>query len=154
LDIPNYLITDVDSILVSLARKHLPFSPTPTLTPQYHQILYAWRIHNNDYRGAAEILFERLQRLKQTTAKVFEPDDETLVEAYLVLINTLACLGKDDAWILADSAEGEIGVKKSKRRIVTLEEVRREYQSELDRRSEMQQGRFPLLGGGEPMDVL
>jgi len=73
-----------------------------------------------------------------------------------VLINTLACLGKEDGWVLAEGVEGEHSSsgKKSKRRIVTLDDVRRDYQSELDRRSEMQQGRFPLLGDGEAMDVL
>lgn len=154
LPFPKVLIPEVDSILGSLARKHLPFSPTPTSTPQYHQVLYTWRIHNKDFRGAAEILFERLQKLQHATAKVFEPDDETLLEAYLVLINTLACLGKEDGWILAEGIESDHGFKKGKRRVITLEDVRREYQSELDRRSEMQQGRFPLLGGGDAMDVL
>lgn len=153
LPFPDYLIPEVDTLLVSLARKHLPFSVTPTQAPQYHQVLYTWRIRNNNFRGAAEILYERLQRLKQTTAKVFEPDDETLVEAYLVLINTLACLGKDEGWILAEGIETPLAPK-GKRKIVTLEDVRREYQSELDRRSEMQQGRFPLLAGGDAMDVL
>ena len=139
-------------MLVSLARRYLPLSPTPTQTPQYHQVLYTWRIHKNDFRGAAEILQERLQKLKQTTAKVFEPDDETLVEAYLVLINTLACLGKEEAWVLADPITALDGLRTESRRIVTLQDVRRDYQAELDRRSEMQQGRFPLLGG-DAMDV-
>ncbi|KAI5245957.1 hypothetical protein E4T42_06584 [Aureobasidium subglaciale] len=153
-------LPEVDDILLSLARKHLSFSPTPTPgRPQYHQVMYTWRIHNNDFRGAAEILFERLQRLRHSTAKVFEPDDETLVEAYLVLINTLACCGKDEGWILAERVEEEYQRGKSvsakhnkKRKIVTLEDVRKEYQAELDRRSEMQQGRFALTAGDE-MDM-
>jgi WD40 repeat protein len=159
LPIPEYLLPEVDDILLSLARKHLSFSATPTPgQPQYHQVMYAWRIHNKDFRGAAEILFERLQRLRHSTAKVFEPDDETLVEAYLVLINTLACCGKDEGWILAERVEEEYQRGKAlsghgqKRRIVTLEDVRKEYQAELDRRSEMQQGRFALTGGDE-MDL-
>ncbi|KAG9745590.1 hypothetical protein KCU72_g14762, partial [Aureobasidium melanogenum] len=160
LPFPEYLLPEVDDILLSLARKHLSFSPTPTPgQPQYHQVMYTWRIHNNDFRGAAEILFERLQRLRHSTAKVFEPDDETLVEAYLVLINTLACCGKDEGWILAERVEEEYQRGKSvsashgkKRRIVTLEDVRKEYQAELDRRSEMQQGRFALTTSDE-MDM-
>lgn len=156
LPFPEFLLPEVDEILLSLTRKHLSFSPIPTPgQPQYHQVMYTWRIHNNDFRGAAEILFERLQRLKHSTAKVFEPDDETLVEAYLVLINTLACCGKDEGWILAERVEeeyqrGKVGAGSvtaghiKKRRIVTLEDVRKEYQAELDRRSEMQQGRFAL----------
>lgn len=104
-------------------------------------------------------------RLKAVGGSVFEPDDETLLEAYLVLINTLACLGKEDGWVLAEGIAEESwehggavgggfnGAERKRRRIVRLEDVRREYQSELDRRSEMQQGRFPLLGG-DAMDVL
>jgi len=65
-----------------------------------------------------------------------------------MLINTLACCGKDEGWILAP-VEGQGGPK---RKIVTLEDVRREYQAELDRRSEIVQGRFAF--GGEAMDVL
>ena len=73
----------------------------------------------------------------------------------MVLINTLACCGKDEGWILAERVEeedqrGKVGAgsvtagHSKKRRIVTLEDVRKEYQAELDRRSEMQQGRFAL----------
>lgn len=111
--------------------------------PQYHQLLYTWAIHNTDFRLAAEILFERLQLLKASEG-VFAPENETLVEAYLALINCLACLGREDGWVLADGGKTGGGG----RRIVTLEDVRREYQSELDRRSEMEYGRFPLLGAG------
>lgn len=86
-----------------------------------------------------------------------------------MLINTLACCGADEGWILAEPVEGaaqlmkegKIGkgargeVRRAKRRIVTLEDVRREYQAELDRRSEIVQGRFAFgVGGGEAMDVL
>ncbi|GAB7348628.1 hypothetical protein MBLNU459_g7002t1 [Dothideomycetes sp. NU459] len=167
LPFPTHMLPEVDAILVSLARKHLAFSPTSTPgTPQYHQVIYTWRIHNGDFRGAAEILFERLQRLRHATAKVFEPDDETLLEAYLLLINTLACCGPDDGWILAEGVSGDVAhpaaavakpAQPPRRRVVTLEDVRREYQAELDRRSEMQQGRFALVGGGggdDAMDVL
>ena len=42
--------------------------------------------------------------------------------------------------------------KAPKRKIVTLEDVRREYQAELDKRSEIVQGRFALVG--DEMDVL
>jgi len=73
-----------------------------------------------------------------------------------VLINTLACLGKEDGWVLAEGVEGENSgsSRKSKRRIVTLDDVRRDYQGELDRRSEMQQGRFSLLVDGESIGLM
>lgn len=67
-----------------------------------------------------------------------------------MLINTLVCCGPEDGWILAEDG------KEGKRRIVRLEDVRREYQAELDRRSEVSLGRFAFLAGGaaEAMDVL
>lgn len=84
-----------------------------------------------------------------SNADVFADEDgeesrlETdLMDTYLLLINTLSCCG-DEAWILA---EPTTDTGKGKRRVVTLEDVRREYQGELDRRSEIAQGRFPLVG--------
>jgi len=65
-----------------------------------------------------------------------------------MLINTLACCGKDEGWILAPV----VSQGRPRRKIVTLEDVRREYQSELDRRSEIVQGRFAF--GRDAMDVL
>ncbi|KAL1306833.1 hypothetical protein AAFC00_005489 [Neodothiora populina] len=183
LPFPSHMYPEIDQILLTLTKKHLPFSPvassTATPLPQYHQVMYAWRMHTQDFRGAASILYDRLQLLRSASSsttsttvgetstskppvvasKVFEPDDETLLEAYLVCINALACLGKEDGWVLVDHASSSsvvvVGAAAAaaaaaakKRKIVTLEDVRREYQTELDRRSDMLHGRFPLLGGG------
>ena len=41
-----------------------------------------------------------------------------------------------------------------KRRLVTIADVRREYGAELDKRSDILQGRFPLVFGDDQMDVL
>ncbi len=78
-----------------------------------------------------------------------DPEEETLVQAYVLLINTLACCGEENAWLLADPIEGVGG----KRKLVTIADVRKEYGDELDRRSEILLGRFPLVAG-EAMDVL
>lgn len=165
LPFPPSLLPEVDSILLSLTRKHLA-STHATVTnpsaPPYERILYAWRIQQQNHRGAAEVLYEQLERLKTSNEAAFEPEDETLLDAYLVLINTLACCGKEESWLLAEdggvvshSASNDMGratmpgAKDKGRKIVTLEDVRREYQGELDRRSEILQGRFPLGGGDE-----
>jgi len=166
---------DVDALLLSLARKHLSSSTLDSPgVPAYDRILYAWRIRHDDYRGAAGVLFERLERLKTVVGESgngsggrgFEIEDRSLLDAYLVLINTLACCGRDEGWILAEPIIESSGVTqqqqrgnnsdggRGKRRIITLEDVRREYQAELDRRSEMVQGRFALVGDGDAMDVL
>lgn len=82
--------SDVDTHLHDLASKTTPMSISASLTsvdkrprssnslldmpgsssnkqqnssPQFHKLLYAYRIHNNDLRGAATCLWERLQLL-------------------------------------------------------------------------------------------
>lgn len=145
------LAAEADSVLLALARKTL--SSGLTITIPHHQILYAFRTQRGDFRGAAEILYEYLERLRHGESyHLQDPEDETLLQAYLLLINTLACCGEGEAWLLADPIEG-LHDAAEKRKLVTLEEVRREYVAELDRRSDMVQGRFPLVGGGEEMDV-
>lgn len=141
------------------------------------------------------MLYERLQRLKVAKGRNFEDEeDEELMGLYLVLLNTLACCGPDEGWILAERVDAEQQIpgaakaqtpvsfarrlgnavlgssggdggaqdgsgagevektKEPKRKIITLEDVRREYQAELDRRSEILQGRFAITG--DAMDVL
>ena len=145
------LVQEADTILLNLAKKGLASGSAGT--PPYYQILYSFRTQRSNFRGAAEILYEHLERMSYTYSKhgMQDPEDETLLEAYVLLINTLACCGQQDAWLLADPIEGVSEGKK--RRLVTIDEVRREYGAELDRRSDVLQGRFPLIGGGEEMDV-
>ncbi|GAB7365531.1 hypothetical protein MBLNU230_g6604t1 [Neophaeotheca triangularis] len=150
-----------DSILLSLAKRSL--ASNSASSPQYHQILYAYRIDRNNYRGASEILYERLERLRYKESHYLQnPDDETLVEAYMLLINTLACCGEGEGWVLAEPIPG-VHVDGRKRRLVTLEQVRGEFEKELDRRSDLALGRFPVTGlvgdasvgaGGEDVEML
>lgn len=154
------LANDVDVVLSSLCQKTLNIANGPP----YHKILYSWRISRGDFRGAASALWDRLQRLRNSSSSSHEADDETLAQAYLLLINTLSCVDPEQAWILVDQREsvsGGAGVAKGKaaagavkRRIVTLEGVRREYAEELDRIAAMETGRFAFAGGGGTMDVL
>ena len=119
--------------------------------PGYHEILYAWRVRRGDFRGAAAVLFQRLERTERSDHGGRSTRDDGLLEGYLVLINLLTCVEKGGAWVLAaGGGEGE----KAKRRVVTLEDVRRGYQEELDRRSVLESGRFAFVGGGEEMDLL
>ncbi|KAG8625967.1 hypothetical protein KVT40_006368 [Elsinoe batatas] len=194
LPFPASLDPEVDATLLSLARKSLTStSSAAAAAPSHIQLLYSYRISRDNYRGAAEGLFEYLQWLKgqdeseydaahrvseglrsHDQANGFDAEEDSrweteVTETYLLLINTLACCGSE-AWILAESASGQGQGRKAsgnfgastvngdgdnaKRKVVTLEDVRREYQAELDRRSEIAQGRFPLIGnGGEGMEV-
>ena len=145
------LAADADATLLALAKKSL--ASTSSATKPHHQILYAFRTQRGNFRGAAEILYEHLERLRHGEAHQYQdPEDETTLQAYLLLINTLACCGEGEGWLLADPIEG-VHQAGQKRKLVTLEEVRRDYSAELDRRSDILQGRFPLVGGADEMDV-
>ncbi|TGZ79732.1 hypothetical protein EX30DRAFT_74495 [Ascodesmis nigricans] len=81
-----------------------------SIAPPFHKVLYAWRIERGDYRGAASILYERLQRLQTANIGSKDPNSRVVTDAYLALINTLSCVDEDQAWILstkrADAGEG------------------------------------------------
>jgi DNA repair protein RAD51/nuclear pore complex protein Nup160 len=153
------LADSVDKELESKAKKTL----SSGRGPEWHKILYAWRVKKGDWRGAAQVAFERLERLRQEAkGNGGDPRDERVVEAYLLLINTMAIIGEKDAWVLHEPVPGMKGLsngcgkeKEGKRKLVTLEDVRREYAEELDRRAVLEQGRFGFVDeGGDGMDVL
>lgn len=153
------LTDDVDHILSSLCQKTLNLSSGPP----YHQILYSFRIARNNFRGAASILHERLQRLKTTSTKHHDPADDTLAQCYLMIINTLSSVSKEDAYILAEQkVEGGgppqwgigQGKKLLKRQIITLDSLRKDYQAELDRVAAIESGQFPFVESADDMDVL
>lgn len=142
---------DADAALLTMAKKSL--ASTSSATKPHHQILYAFRTQRGNFRGAAEILYEHLERLRHGEARQYQdPEDETVLRAYLLLINTLACCGEGEGWLLAEPI-ARVHQAEQKRKLVTLEEVRRDYSAELDRRSDILQGRFPLVGGADEMDV-
>jgi hypothetical protein len=153
-------LTDaVDTILTSLCQKTLNLASGPP----YHQILYSFRISRNNFRGAASILHERLQRLKTTSSKIHDPADESLIQCYLMIINTLSSVSKEDAYILAEQRiEGTgppqwgigQGKKLLKRQIITLDTLRKEYQAELDRVAAIESGQFPFVDPRDDMDIL
>lgn len=152
------LVDDVDAILSSLCHKTLNLSSGP----QYHQILYAFRISRNNFRGAASILHERLQRLKSSSSQVHDPADDSLTQCYLMIINTLSSVSKDEAYILADQriddGAPQWGIGKAKkmlrRQVISLDTLRKEYQAELDRVEAIENGQYPFVDGGDEMDIL
>ncbi|CAK4030572.1 uncharacterized protein RCC_08407 [Lecanosticta acicola] len=150
LPLEGELVSEADRILLQLAKRSIS-SGLPS-GPPYHEILFAFRAQHSNFRGAAAILYEHLERLRIThRMAILDPDDETLIHIYVLLINTLACCG-EEAWLLADPPHDIPGAER-KRKLVTLDDIRRDYTAELDRRSDISQGRFPLFGGDE-MDML
>ncbi|KAL4782983.1 nucleoporin Nup120/160-domain-containing protein [Aspergillus varians] len=220
--IPN-IASHVDEILVSLARKQP--SSTSLLdtklkwsegTVDYQRILQAYRIKRGDFRGAAEVAYHSVERLRKardtsthhlllSKAKAGDslhhildeddPESNEIRNELLSLINLLACVDKSEAYILVDKEEprssstlkftaraedddgnvfmddaetstprhGSISSLKAlsaksnkpsnsfppptttahglrRRVIVTLDHLRREYQSELDRVSRIERG--------------
>ncbi|KAI9696536.1 MAG: hypothetical protein M1836_005555 [Candelina mexicana] len=146
------LHSTVDTILSSLSAKVLSLASAP----QYHKVLYSWRISRGDFRGAAEVLFERLQQAQAFTkrGKGSEEENEALEREYLALINLLACVDPAQAWILAKGSGEEEAEQVKMRKVVTLDDVRRGYQKELDRVAMIEGNMFPFGGGGDEMGVL
>ncbi|EME49218.1 hypothetical protein DOTSEDRAFT_68094 [Dothistroma septosporum NZE10] len=141
-----------DSVLFELAKKSMASGLSSG--PAYHKILFAFRTQNGNFRGAAAVLYEHLERLRNANKLAIQnPNDETLVQVYVLLINTLACCGEGEGWLLADPIP-HVHEAERKRKLVTIEDIRMEYMAELDRRSEIMHGRFPLVGGGDEMDLL
>ena len=132
-----------------------------TVGVPYHKILYAWRIRRSDFRGAASISLERLQKLQQAgegDRAMGEAGLETPVtKQYIALINALSCVDPKQAWIFSEepsSKSSKPGTKAApKRKVVTLEDIRKLYQEELDRIAAIENNQFAFAGGDE-MDVL
>lgn len=122
----------------------------------YHKILYAWRINHNDYRGAAAILFDRLQKLRQAGAgdKLTGDDvlDTPVTKQFLMLINTLCCVDAKQAWITVEERSRAAEIEAPKRKVVTLADIRKQYQDELDRIAAIQNNQFGFTAEDDVMD--
>lgn len=148
-----------DAVDKILAQKCLSIVDVNVGIP-YHKILYAWRIKRGDFRGAASISLERLQRLQQSGQgdKALGDDglETPVTKQYIALINALSCVDPKQAWILSEELPLRPGESKRgaqpKRKVVTLDDVRKEYQGELDRITAIENNQFSFQG--DEMDVL
>ncbi|KAK7744871.1 hypothetical protein SLS53_003104 [Cytospora paraplurivora] len=130
----------------------------------YHKILYAWRITHNDYRGAAAVLHDRLQKLRQAGEgdRLNGEDtlDTTVTRQFLLLINALSCVDPKQAWITIEevASPDSDGVQDdghvAKRKVVTLADLRRQYQAELDRIAAIQNNQFSFTGDDDDVMVI
>ena len=130
-----------------------------------HRLLYAWRVQRGDFRGAAAALWESVQSIKGGQYHGIRGNDvdSELQETYLSLINCLILVEERMRWLLvrpveadctsghsrfANTASASLNnkklVKRGPRKIVTVEDVRQEYQQHLDRVADYAAGRFPL----------
>ncbi|KAL2067168.1 hypothetical protein VTL71DRAFT_1592 [Oculimacula yallundae] len=164
IDLPFISLQDeVDEILLQKCQSIVDVN---TGIP-YHKILYAWRIKHSDFRGAASISLERLQKLQLSGDgdKMIGDDglETPVTRQYVTLINALSCVDPKQAWILSEelpqkSNGASVGVGSKpvppKRKVVTLEDVRKAYQDELDRIAAIENNQFAFGVDGDEMDVL
>ncbi|MCJ1267256.1 hypothetical protein MMC22_007141 [Lobaria immixta] len=154
---PPTLHPAVDAFLLRKAQSSVLEPNESSRIPKYYNILSAWRLRHNDFRGAAAALLERLQRLQKLSTRAGQSNDggEGVIEGYLAVINLLACAG--EGWVLSGGDEGAKIGNGEKRRVVTIKDVRKGYQDELDRRSMIENGRFGFgytNGEEDELDVL
>ncbi|KAG6002134.1 hypothetical protein E4U21_003431 [Claviceps maximensis] len=143
---------DVDDILAAKCR-----NTTDVVQGfPYHQVLYSWRIKRNNYRGAASVLLDRIQKLKLAGEgdKITGEDvfDTPVTRQYLLLINALTCVDAKQAWIFDEGSPAlrRDGEDASKRKVVSLADIRKQYQDELDRIAAIQNNQF----GFDTSDVM
>ena len=139
----------------------------------YVRIMSAIQMSQNDFRGAVSVLYTRLQSLRKTTKARSDPHATEIRHAYLTLINAMTCVKQDEAYILVAvedhheskpringdvsmaGAEDETSVptraRQRKKIILTLEDLRKEYQAVLDRCNRLEIGdiAYEGLGDGE-----
>jgi nuclear pore complex protein Nup160 len=132
----------------------------------YHKILYAWRIKRNDFRGAAAVSLERLQKLQQSgdgdkslgVGPGTDGLETPVTKQYLMLINALSCVDPKQAWILSEPLSSKAGpggggsAGPVKRKVITLDDARKGYQEELDRIAAIENNQFAFESGDE-MDL-
>ena len=174
IDLHPYIARVIDDHLAALAQEQ---GSVPGLSSRtwardhgmdYLKILYALRVGRQDYRGASCLLMDRLHLIKKSSQARNDPRATVLRHTLLGLINTLSCVAPEEAYIvtpiresMADTisvhrdAEGrdmETGWKPRKRTIITLEDLRQEYQHLLDRCSRIERGEFGFGAGTEDED--
>jgi hypothetical protein len=164
LDLHAHIIRVVDDHLTTLAQNQ---ASVPGLSrgmwssdngTDYLKILYALRVGRQDYRGAISVLMDRLHVIKKSSKARNDPQAMALRHTLLALINILSCVAPDEAYIVtpvrdsitdtmhiirdSQGRDMETGWKDRKRIIITLEDVRREYQQLLDKCSRIERGDF------------
>ena len=134
---------EVDDILFQRCK-----STMDVLGSQFHQVLYSWRIKRGNFRGAASVLLDRIEKLKFAgEADRLAGDDgldTPVTKQYLLLINALSCVDPEQSWVFDEgNAEWERnGGAPTKRKVVSLADVRKQYQDELDRIAAIQNNQF------------
>lgn len=165
----------VDQHLANLAKKQrsIPGLQSQLWTSDgevdHLRVWYAFRIAQKDYRGAVAVLLHRLRLVKKSSQARNDPEATQIRQALLALINALSCVAPEEAYLLTDVEEspqtnGDIATSfgdtadhkgssmRHKRIIITLDDLRREYQQLLDKCSRIERGDFDFEMGEQGSD--
>lgn len=122
----------------------------------YHQVLYSWRIKHNNFRGAASVILDKIQKLRLAGEgdQISGEDvlDTPVTKQYLLLINALSCVDAKQAWIFDEGVPDAEKGATAKRKVVSLADIRKQYQDELDRIAAIQNNQFGFEAG-DVMDI-
>ena len=146
------LSKQLDTQLANLAKKQKSVTDSNQLfsngNVDYLKIVHTMRVAKGDYRGAVEALYDRL-KIMQQSRRGRDPTMAALRHAFLSLINAMTLISPDAAYILVEAPEpieqmnGDKQTGRKRRKvIITLEDLRRDYQRVLDRCARVERGDF------------
>ncbi|KIW67865.1 hypothetical protein PV04_07083 [Phialophora macrospora] len=169
-----HLARHLDQHLISLSKKQ----STPSVwVPgesrlDYLSIMHAIRLSHKDYRGAVTVLYDRLKEIRKSGRARHDPRATALRHVLLALINLMACAAPEEAYIIVEiedqkiaasgvngedhadtrSESDDLQMKKRRRVVITLDDLRKEYQAVLDKCSRIERGDFDFEVDGEDDD--
>ena len=148
----------VDETLTDLHRKELQasdISPTTRIERAIGllNVQHAYRLDQKDYRGAVEVLLAQMKLVKQLLESRSDEDAVDLRNTLLAVINALSCAPPDEAFILTSTGDRvaqedemedveEAEPRRASKVILTLRELRHDYQQLLDKYSRIERGDF------------
>ncbi|KIW91039.1 uncharacterized protein Z519_07933 [Cladophialophora bantiana CBS 173.52] len=156
------LARHMDGHLISLTKSQSTSSSLASSSGKvdYLSIMHAIRIDQHNHRGAVTILYDRLKLIRKSGRARHDPQATALRHVLLALINLMACMAPDEAYILVEADDSKTTLKqktgeeanaqhdeqlimrKRRRVVITLEDLRKEYQAILDRCSRIERGDF------------
>lgn len=133
----------------------------------YLAIMHAIRLSQQNHRGAVTVLYDRLKAIRKSSRARHDPQGTALRHTLLALINLMACVEPEEAYILVEVDDDDhktatttnngtgpidndtdtdelaaLRMPPQRRVIVTLDDLRKEYQAVLDRCSRLERGDF------------
>ncbi len=155
-----HLARQMEQHLISLSKNQSTISNWSISNGKldYLSLLHAIRVSQKDYRGAVTVLHDRLKLIRKSGRARHDPQGMDLRHVLLALINLMSSVQPEEAYIIVevddqktmsngangdDNAEhDDLQMKKRRRVIITLDDLRKEYQAVLDKCSRIERGDF------------